>query len=306
MKIYLIKDRLEEVTLEAAAKHEYPYVSIATHKEFIQNSEFFDMGIDLEFDLTGPTTTKAEVNYDAIIGSFSIPDRNENVNYQHSFVFAFDEKGIVFITGDRYVNDKIENIIRTKKWRLPSLERFIFDFLEQITDDDLRILEKYEARLDELENIVQSEQCDKVPDEIADIRSKISDFRLNYGQLLDLSQELEENENNFFDESNLRFFNMYSNRIKTLMDISLSIQEHCIQVRDLHHAMLDAKQNRLMAILTIIATIFMPLTLVVGWYGMNFVYMPELTYRYSYPIVIGVCLLIVAWCIFYFKKNKWL
>ena len=65
-------------------------------------------------------------------------------------------------------------------------------------------------------------------------------------------------------------------------------------------------QNRIMTLLTIVTTIFMPLTLIAGWYGMNFRYMPELEWRIGYPIVIGVSILIVVFCLLLFKKKKWL
>ncbi len=61
-----------------------------------------------------------------------------------------------------------------------------------------------------------------------------------------------------------------------------------------------------MTLLTVITSIFMPLTLITGWYGMNFRFMPELDKPYAYPIVLGVCLLIVVGCLIWFKKKKWM
>lgn len=304
MEFFLIKESLTAASPDEAARHEFPYVALAAHEEFAENRSFFDMGIDMDFEWMA-STTSAEVNYDAVIGTFCIPDRKDLTEISHRFAYAFDERGIVFLDDDGYVRQKLGNIIRTKKWRLPSLERFLYDFLEQITNDDLRILEKYEDRLDVLEDQAQSDDCGGVPDAIAEIRSEISRLKLHYGQLLDLSQELEEDENDFFSEGNLRYFSMYSSRVKTLTDICTAIQEHCIQVRELQRATLDARQNRLMSILTIVATIFMPLTLIAGWYGMNFVYMPELNSRFAYPIVIAVSAAIVVGCVWYFKKKKW-
>ena len=61
-----------------------------------------------------------------------------------------------------------------------------------------------------------------------------------------------------------------------------------------------------MALLTVITSIFMPLTLIAGWYGMNFKYMPELEYKASYPIIIALSVVIVIVCLIFFKKKKWL
>jgi len=68
----------------------------------------------------------------------------------------------------------------------------------------------------------------------------------------------------------------------------------------------STRMNEIMKMLTIIATIFIPLTFIVGVYGMNFKYMPELEYRYGYFIVWGVMIVIALLLIFYFKRKKWL
>ena len=65
-------------------------------------------------------------------------------------------------------------------------------------------------------------------------------------------------------------------------------------------------QNRTMTLLTVITTIFMPLTLIAGWYGMNFRYMPELGWRIWYPLVIVISIAVVVFCLIIFKKKRWL
>ena len=79
-----------------------------------------------------------------------------------------------------------------------------------------------------------------------------------------------------------------------------------MQLRDLYKAHIDIKQNRIMTVLTVVTTIFMPLTLIVGWYGMNFRFMPELKWKWGYPVVITISVLIVSGSLWFFKKKKWL
>ena len=69
---------------------------------------------------------------------------------------------------------------------------------------------------------------------------------------------------------------------------------------------MDVKQNRIMTLLTVITSIFLPLTLIAGWYGMNFKYMPELNWKLGYPAVILVSIAIVVGCVRWFKKKKWM
>ena len=65
-------------------------------------------------------------------------------------------------------------------------------------------------------------------------------------------------------------------------------------------------QNRIMTLLTIVTTIFMPLTLIAGWYGMNFRYMPELEWRFGYLAVFLVSIAVAIFCLIFFRKKKWL
>ena len=186
---------------------------------------------------------------------------------------------------------------------MPSLERFIYDFLEQIIHEDPRILENYEKRLDVIDNDID---CGKEGDldALNDIRGDLRDLRTHYNQLIDLAQEFEENENSFFQTDNLRFFRLFSSRVSRLHDIVNSLLDYTNQIRDTYQSRLDVKQNRIMTVLTVVTTVFMPLTLIVGWYGMNFKYMPELEYKMSYPVLIGICALLVVVSIAVFKKKK--
>ena len=85
-----------------------------------------------------------------------------------------------------------------------------------------------------------------------------------------------------------------------------SLLDYTLQIRDTYMARLDVRQNRIMTVLTVVTTIFMPLTLLAGWYGMNFKYMPELNSVYGYPVVIIISILIVIFSLLFFKRKKWL
>ena len=82
------------------------------------------------------------------------------------------------------------------------------------------------------------------------------------------------------------------------------MREYCLQVRELFQAELDIRQNRIMKILTIVTTVFLPLSLVAGWYGMNFTGMPELSWAYGYPAVIVGSAVIVLLTLWIMKKKK--
>ncbi len=302
---YLIHEKLTECEKSECRSNQAQYVAVLTTEEWAREKESFDMGIDIEHDAP-VRTTKAEVNYDSLTGTFCIPNRSDLAQEEDTFAFALDEKGVVFIDDSGIARALTEEIGRTKKWRLPSLERFMYDFLEQIVIRDRDMIEQFGKELDSVEEAIIGDQDGLTLERVNEIRGEIRTLSVHYEQLLDFSQELEENENNFFKQENLRYFHLFSNRIERLRDSTKAVGDHTAQIRDIYKAHLDIKQNRIMTILTVVTTIFMPLTLIAGWYGMNFRYMPELDARWGYPAVIVVSLLIVLGSLWFFKRKKWL
>ncbi|MBQ4465415.1 MAG: magnesium transporter CorA [Oscillospiraceae bacterium] len=303
---YCIKHTLEKTQSLNISKKSPKFAAILTSAEWLAHKEQFDMGIEMDIDLSSIHSTKAEVNYDSLTGTFSVPDREHLSAPNTNFAFALDEKGIVFIDDSGLVEKLIGNIIATKRWTMPSLERFLYDFLEQLVAQDQALLERFDKELDDLESEILHGMDTDPSGRVARIRSDLRDMRVHYEQLLDLSQELEENENNFFQKENTRYFHLFAQRISRLHDISTSLREYSSQIRELYQSQLDKKQNRIMTLLTVISSIFMPLTLIAGWYGMNFKYMPELEYKAAYPITIAVSIAVVVISLVFFKRKKWL
>ena len=303
---YLIREALVPCRAEDIRGAKEQFVAVMTQEEWKAQGEAFDMGIDMGVDMSGLRETKAVVNLDSLTGTFSIPDRGNISGLRHTFAFALDEKGVVFIDDGGYAALLVQEIQRTKKWRLPGLERFLYDFLEAVIRQDLRLLEDTESRLNRMEETILREETDAFPAPLNDIRGDLLDLRVHYEQLIDLGQELEENENGFFREENLRYFRLFTQRVMRLQDTAASLREYVAQLRDLIQSQLDIRQNRIMTVLTVITSIFLPLTLIAGWYGMNFRYMPELESRWAYPAVIALSVAIVIACLLWFKKKKWL
>ena len=282
------------------------YAAILTTPEWERERESFDMGIELDLDARNIHNTKAEVNFDSLTGTFQIPDREDLKGNEFCFAFALDEKGIVFIDDSGKAEQMMQSIRRTKRWREPSLERFLHDFLEQIVERDLSIMERYEDELHQIEDTILSSQGQGDLARVNEIRGDLRRLLIHYEQLIDMTQELEENENGFFREEKLRYIHLFMNYIMRRQSSAASLRDYTMQVRDLYDAQLEVRQNRIMTLLTVVTTIFMPLTLIAGWYGMNFRYMPELEWRFGYPAVIALSVAIVAYCLILFKRKKWL
>ena len=303
---YLIRESLEACEASAIRDGDIPYVAAVTKAEWREHKDLFGMGMDMEAEPMAAAVTRAWVNYDSLTGSIVLPQKGLTGADEYRFAFALDERGIVFIDDGGRIDDVLVFIASTKKWRMPSLERFLYDFLEQIIDGDLAMLDQMEQTLDKMEERILADASEEDFAWLNHIRGNLLDLRLHYGQLMDLGVELEENENGFFREENLRYFRLFTARVSRLQETVTALRDYTVQLRDLIQTRIDVKQNKIITLLTVISTIFTPLTLLTGWYGMNFRYMPELEYRASYPIVIAVSLAIAIGCLVYFKKKKWL
>ncbi len=97
---------------------------------------------------------------------------------------------------------------------------------------------------------------------------------------------------------------MFQSKMEQLADETQMLREYAMQVQDVYQSEIEIKQNDVMKMLTIVTTIFLPLTLIAGWYGMNFEHMPEIKSQYAYPVIIAASVMIVSASLYYFKKKK--
>ena len=141
-------------------------------------------------------------------------------------------------------------------------------------------------------------------DRIIAWRQELLRLKRYYEQLDSIFDELAENDNSLLGKQNTRRFANLGNRMERYLNAVQSLRESVAQLREAYQSQLSIQQNDLMKIFTVVTAVFLPLTLLVGWYGMNFVGMPELHWKYGYPAVILVSVGIVAALVIYFKKKK--
>ena len=265
---YLIRETLVPCTAEDIAAADAPYVAVLTPEEWRRDRERFAMGIDMEAELPAVSQTRAVVNYDSLTGSIAIPKLEFTEHVSGSFAFALDERGVVFIDESGLAEEIIGAVAKSRRWRMPGLERFLYDFLEQIIAPDLSRLELLEQMLESLEDEILSGDGEPVLSRLNDIRGDLLDLNLHYGQLLDLGLELEENENGFFAEENLRFFRLFAARADRLRETVNNLRDYTIQLRDLIQTQFPHVQPvRIYDIGTIIASHTGPGTVALFFYG---------------------------------------
>ena len=202
---------------------------------------------------------------------------------------------------------KLLDLLDNLKLDKISQERLIFGFLERFICEDYTLLVDIEDDINEHEDRILERRLDNdFNNQITAIRKKLLLMDNYYQQFIAIGEELEENSIDIFKDENLHYFRIFSSRATRLCENVRMLQEYSIHVRESYHSQLDNDMNRIMKIFTVVTTVFLPLTLIVRWYGMNFTTMPELTWRYGYLFVTILSIIVAILCFIYFKKKKFL
>lgn len=183
-------------------------------------------------------------------------------------------------------------------------ERVIYSFFELQTKKDDIAFDDIEKEIMELEQALIATGKRDCVSEIISLRKRLMVLKKYYEQFLNVLDILIENENGIFDEKTLRSFKMLYRRTERRFQNVLNLREAVTQVRESYEAEVDISLNTTMKIFTVVTTIFLPLTLIVGWYGMNF-NMPEYGWKHGYLFVTAVSVVFILSGVLFFRKKKW-
>lgn len=258
----------------------------------------------MEQELASARFTKAELWPEEVIGTFSVPLKRYAPGEDRRFAFCIRGDGVFFLDGSGTVAPLLEQIARQREWSTPSPGLLFYAFLEGLTQRDLPYLDEVERRIANLEEAVLGGTLEEFSHKMARLRRELRDRGSYYRQLMDLCLELQEDQGQLFSPQEVRLFHLFSDRVSRLYETVQSLREYSMQVREAYQAETDLRANRIMKVLTVVTTLFFPLTLIAGWYGMNFVNMPELHWRYGYLCIILISAAVVAFSVWFFKKKR--
>ena len=172
-------------------------------------------------------------------------------------------------------------------------------------DNYFIILEGIGEVLEELEDNVVLNPTSEIVHSIHQLKRNLIVLRKSIWPLREILSTLEKTESDLIKNTSVYFRDVYDHTIQVI-DIIETYRDLVTGMLDIYLSSVSNRMNQIMKVLTIIATIFMPLTFIAGIYGMNFKYMPELECKLGYPLVLILMLLIGVNMIIYFRRKKWL
>lgn len=231
----------------------------------------------------------------------------DDVGYQ-SFSIVLHENCIV--TFQEEENDWLLNLVERIKendtlLREKDSDYLFYRIIDTVIDSYYIQMEDIGDRIESLEmNIDIKKVKDSDLQEIQHIKKELVLFRKIIFPLREAISFLIKGENQLSEKSKNYLSDTYENSIHILETIEL-YRDLTSNLMDLYLTGINSRMNEVMKLLTIIATIFIPLTFITGIYGMNFEHMPELGFRYGYPIIWMVMITVVISMVVYFKRKKW-
>lgn len=244
---------------------------------------------------------RLENQQDCVVGTLCIPKLLDVLGSRYRMYFFVNRSNVVIIDDEDFSIRLIHRIQRKRTHQGETKERFLYNYIAEFISRDLEMLVAYERRLLRMEEDVSQEKISNFQTKLMPIRRELLNLRSYYDEIMDLSRELEENENGFFLKKHLKYFGTLTDRADRLMSRTGHLLEYAQQVKDAYQAQVDARQNSNMQFLTVISTIFFPLTLITGWFGMNFKNMPGL--ENGYPLIVALSIVVIIGCLIIFKKK---
>jgi len=218
-----------------------------------------------------------------------------------NFVISFQEK-----EGD--VFDPVRERIRNGKGRIRKMKTdyLAYALVDTIVDHYFVVLEKLGEKIEDMEEELVTNPTLETLQTIHTLKRELIFLRKSVWPLREVINVLERGESSLINESTgIYLRDVYDHTIQVIDTIE-TFRDMVSGMLDIYLSSISNKMNEVMKVLTIIATIFIPLTFIAGLYGMNFKYIPELEWHWGYFAVLSLMVLIVSWMILYFRKKRWL
>lgn len=218
------------------------------------------------------------------------------------FVLTFQER-----PGDCF--GMVRSRLRDANGQMPKrgADYLAYALLDSVVDAYFPVLERHDGRIETLElAVLEGKASDNVVPELHSVRRCLLELRRAVWPLREAMSSLARGENRHFSADVVPYLRDVGDHVVQLIDLLENHREMSSSLLELHLSMVNHKLNEVMKLLTVISTIFIPLTFLVGVYGMNFKWMPETDVWWGYPSCLLLMLGVALWMLRWFRRRGWL
>lgn len=236
-------------------------------------------------------------------------DADENITIEQVSFILGKNYVLTFQESEGDVFDTVRERLRSGKGRIRTLgsDYLLYALVDAVVDHYYIVVETMGNKVEDLEDVLFGGNVkEDLSQQVLSLKKELLKVRRAIFPLREIISRIEKSDSDLILKKNLQFYNDVYDHIIQLSDSIDIFREMIWSLMDMYMTTISNKMNEVMKVLTIIATIFIPLTFIAGIYGMNFDHIPELHYKYSYHILWGIMILIFIGMLYYFKRKKWL
>lgn len=217
------------------------------------------------------------------------------------FAISFQERA-----EDLFARIEVRLAGSSGKIRRRGSDYLAYALIDNIVDSYLVTLEKIEKEVDKLEEVIMEKPESRTKGQIHELRLATLSMRKAVYPLREAINRFTDSDHSVKNEETDIFLrDLYDHTIQ-VMDMVETYRDMINGLYDLYLSEINFKMNNVMQILTVVSTIFIPLTFLAGVYGMNFQYMPELEWRYGYFVIWAIMMAVAISLLYYFRRKHWL
>lgn len=273
---------LEEFSTEKTVPHKANYIRNLQHR----------------------SACKLEAFSDCTQGIIRIPKRSSGKLPEIQIGFYLDSERLLLIEDTGFLLPFLKSLERAPLGPC-SLTALVLALLGSLIEEDSLELEQLEDQMAVMEEGLLNRIPDAFHATVIAYRRELSSLRAFYEQMMNLGEQMQTTCHEL-DERELSSWKLFVSRCDRLHSHVEMLKEYLLQIRELYQSQIELQQNKVMTFLTVVTTIFMPLTLIAGWFGMNFPDMLMFRWKYGYLFVILLSITLVVAEYFYFRRKKML
>jgi magnesium transporter len=281
-------------------------------RELASLSNHFGIDPLMAEDILNPESrSKLEETSDSVFVVLKIPvamDAEGEIEIIHFCLLL--QKGVVLTFSEvpiKFLDDLFRRL-DDKKRKIRSLEAdyLCWAILDLLMDHSLRFVDHLSDRVEKIEDELIEDTSDVEMETIHGTKNEVSHTYRLLRPVRQISSQLCNSDSDLFSTRSARYFqDLYDHAVQAVERVD-HLRDKAASLRELYYTMMSHRMNQVMKVLTSLSAIFLPLTFLAGVYGMNFAYMPELGWKWSYPIFLGVLISIGTALVVYFKRKRWL
>jgi magnesium transporter len=242
------------------------------------------------------------------IVTHAVQIRDDHIQHDQVSIFLGHNTVLTFQENNSDNWEAIRQRINVKGSRIRNNDAsfLAYSLLDTIVDSCFPILEAYSIRAEELETRILNNSRPKMIDEIHQLKRDLLLLRWVIWPMREVVSSLQREHHECISDTTRIYLRDLYDHVVQIIDLTETYREIASDLTETHISSVSNRMNEIMKVLTIIGTIFIPLTFLAGVYGMNFHYFPELNQVWAYPAFWAICFVTAAIMLLLFRRNKWL